>query len=145
MRKLTLIPIFQESSFTIIEKLLGKELPENMVAFLRAYGGRGVRESILVQRHPKLKSYSINNYLPPWEINTILQKWAGEYPEILPFAISGSGAYFCCHLDNKSPGTISIAFNKGEDGLRFKPVSESLEAFVEALVTPDEFKKICFN
>ena len=105
MRKLTVIPIFQESSFTTISRLVNSELPQNFVDLMKLLGGKGAQESICVTAGNK--TYSVNIYLRPSEINTILQNWKTKgINGFIPFACEGSGVYICYSVNSESIGQI---------------------------------------
>ncbi|MDA9773947.1 SMI1/KNR4 family protein [Saprospiraceae bacterium] len=144
MRNLTLIPIYQKSSLDMIAKLVAQELPADFVKFMLVYGGRAVRESIYLNEIRK--TYSVNNYLPPWEVNTILQEWSKiDENEMLPFAIEGSGSYLCYSLQAVTFGKIVLSRVDHEGKVSFKEVEKSLELFIDKLITPAEFQKNYFG
>ena len=144
MRKLTLIPIYQEASFATIAQLVNTEIPTDLVEFMLVYGGRAVRESIYMNE--SRQTYSVNNYLPPWEVNTILQEWSriGQN-KMLPFAIEGNGAYICYSLQKDTFGKIVLSRVEHQGNVSFKDVEESLELFVDKLITPADFEKRYFG
>ncbi len=140
MRKLTVIPIFQESSFTTISMIVNSELPNEFVDLMKLLGGKGARESICVTTENK--TYSVNMYLRPSEINTILQNWiTTEIYGIIPFALEGSGLHICYSVKPESLGQILLTQNNKDGSLRFKMIFPSLEEYINSLITPDEFMK----
>lgn len=127
-----------------VENLIGAEIPESYVAFLRfsnggfprvcAFQDRVIQEEWEVNHFFHLSSDIHSTESVIWNYQ---HRWPGAPREILPIADDGSGNLICLDLTESGKGRVIVWVHDDPD-LPIVEVADSFEEFVDSLMLPPD-------
>jgi len=137
----------KDSDFSLVEKIIGKKIPESMLMLYRMHNGGRVEGGRNIFIHPENgMEYEVKTFLPMVHVRHKKDSSVEENyiffckkekiipEEFIPFAIDSGGFVYC--MDSVSEKVYFFNFDNPGESKEF--IANSLNEFVDSLITTEE-------